>query len=257
MPIEFVQSGISFKEAANATSASNGSSIGRSWRFVCESNDPDACAVAYAARLESLGDDPGDYSINADLISERFVFLTADYTARKSTYLSFSTTGGTTHLNQSYGTRARYGFGAPDYQGAIGVDGTTVNGVDVTVPAFNFAIRKRFKFVNNNYLATVASLTGKVNAAPFGPHAAGEVLFLGADGGEDEQNYVEINYQFSVRPNETGLSFGSITGVAKFGWDYVWVKHQEVLVDGALIVEPLGVYVEQVYPAGNFALLGL
>jgi hypothetical protein len=257
MPIEFTQSGITFKEAANATSAANGSSKGRSWRFICESNDPDACAAAYVARLVSLGDDPGAYAIAADLLSERFCLLSADYTQRKTRYVSFSTTGGTTHLNQSYGTRARYGSGAPDYQGAIGVDGSTVNGVDVTVPAFNFAIRQRFAYVDDAYLATIAGLTGTVNAAAWGPFAGGEVLFLGADGGDDDQDYVEIAYQFSVRGNRTGLTFGPISGVAKFGWDYVWVKHREKLVGDAILVEPSAVYVEQVYPAGNFTLLGL
>jgi hypothetical protein len=257
MPIEFTQSGITFKEMANATSAANGSSKGNSWRFVCESNDPDACAAAYVARLISLDDDPGNYAINADLISERFVLVSADYTQRKTRYVSFSTTGGSTHLNQSYGTRAIYGTDPPNYQGAIGVDGSTVNGVDVTIPAFNFAIRQRFKYVDDNYLATIANLTGTVNDSAWGPFADGEVLFLGADGGDDDQDYVEIAYQFSVRGNRTGLAFGTITGVVKKGWDYVWVKHREKLVGDAILVEPAAVYVERVYPPGNFSLLGL
>jgi hypothetical protein len=248
---------MTFKEMANALEANRGGSIGWSNQFVVESNDPEAVAANFAAALA----DPTKYNIRAKLVSEKYVVLSVDFTERKDTYVSFSTSGGTTHINQSYGTRARYaapgGPAAPDYQGAIGVDGSTVNGVDVTVPAFNFAIRKRFPFVDNAYLATVASLTGSVNAGPFGPHAAGEVLFLGADGGEDDQDWVEIAYQFSVRPNQTGLSFGPITGVAKFGWDYVWVRHGEKLVGDSILVEPIAAYVEQVYPAGNFNLLGL
>ena len=52
---------------------------------------------------------------------------------------SFDTGGGTMHMNQSLGTTAKAPNDAPDFGGAIGVDGDgNVAGVDVTMPVFNF-----------------------------------------------------------------------------------------------------------------------
>jgi hypothetical protein len=55
---------------------------------------------------------------------------------------SFDTGGGTQHITQSLATVHRYpapGVGAaPDFKGAIGVSADAVEGVDITVPVFNF-----------------------------------------------------------------------------------------------------------------------
>ncbi len=46
---------------------------------------------------------------------------------------------------------------------AIGVSDSGVAGVDVTVPAFEFSVRKKFEFVSTEYLlAMVAYDTGRV-----------------------------------------------------------------------------------------------
>lgn len=247
--------GYTFRESALTGRADRGSSIGSERRYTVRKSgvEVEAPANAFAAYLASEGEDPGLYDISADRIAEDWFLLVANYKARKTTYQSFSTTGSTTHLNQSYGTRSSYAASgsAPNYGGAIGVSDSGVAGLDVTVPAFNFQIRKRFKWVSDAYLNAIEELTGSVNSAEFRGRPAGSVLFLGADGGEDDANYVDINYHFAVRKNQTGLVVGSITGISKFGWDYMWVRHREVLVSGLILQVPQFVYIEKVFPEAD------
>ena len=81
--------------------------------------------------------------------------------------------------------------------------------------------------------------------------------FLAAEGGEDEKNWVDITYHFAARPNESSLTVGSIFGISKYGWDYLWVKHDEKVVGDRVLQVPAAAYVEQIYPAANFNVLGL
>ena len=138
------------------------------------------------------------------------------------------------HSPQSIaGTRGIYpapGKIAPVYQGAIGVSDSGVEGVDVTVPAFEFSVRKKFEWVSTAYLLAIVSMTGRTNSTDWSIFAPGEALFLGGEGGEDEQNWVDITYHFAARPNQPALSVGSISGISKRGWDYLWVKHDEEVV---------------------------
>jgi len=60
---------------------------------------------------------------------------------KESTY-TFDTGGGTQHITQSFKTKGSYpapGFAAPDFRGAIGVTHEDVEGVDITVPVYNFS----------------------------------------------------------------------------------------------------------------------
>ncbi len=55
------------------------------------------------------------------------------------------------------------------------------------------------------------------------------------------------------------LNLGTIAGIDKEGWHYLWVRFTEDEDTNArtLIKRPISAYVEQVYPYGDFALLGL
>lgn len=177
----------------------------------------------------------------------------------------FDTGGGTQHITQSLATVGRYappGKTAPDYKGAIGVaDGTNVEGVDVTMPVYNFAETHYIPAANvtGSYKANIFWLTGRVNQAPFRGFAAGEVLFLGASGSQRGVEDWEITFRFAASPNATNLSVGNITGINKKGWEYLWVRYAEVEDSYAkmLVKEPIAAYVEQVYPYGDFSLLGI
>ncbi|MBM3854743.1 MAG: hypothetical protein FJ399_16585, partial [Verrucomicrobia bacterium] len=142
---------------------------------------------------------------------------------------SFDTGGGTQHITQSkdtVSTHAASGKTAPDFQGAIGVTADSVEGVDITVPVYQFAETHYFpdEVVTPAYKGTLFSLTGKVNSGSFRGFQPGEVLFLGATGskrGTDPQADWEISFRFAASPNASGLSVGPITGISKKGWEYL------------------------------------
>lgn len=172
---------------------------------------------------------------------------------------SFDTGGGTTHITQSLQTVAKYPEDAPDFKGAIGVNNNSVEGTDITIPVYHFKETHYIPvpLVTPVYKATLFALTGKVNAAPFKGFAPGEVLFLGASGSQRGQDDWEITFSFAASPNATGLPIGDITGIDKKGWEYLWVRYQDVEDENVLVKQPAAVYVEQVYPYGDFALLGI
>lgn len=178
---------------------------------------------------------------------------------------TFDTTGGTRHITQSLATVATYGPNASSQLGgAIGFDGQNVQGCDITVPVYQFSEVHGFDAddVTQAYKIAVMELTGRVNNATFRGFAAGEVLFLGASGsrrGTLADDPWEITFHFAASKNRTGLSVGSITGIAKNGWHYLWVQYGEDVDTTAnvLVKKPVAAYVEKVYDDGDFSALGL
>jgi hypothetical protein len=180
-----------------------------------------------------------------------------------STY-SFDTGGGTQHVTQSLATTgvwAAPGVFPPNFRGGIGVTKDGVEGVDITVPVYNFSETHYIDaaLVTGAYKSTLFYLTGTVNNGPFRGFASGEVLFLGAAGSLRGQEDWEISYRFAASPNVQGLQVGDITGIVKRGWDYLWIRYADIEDSDAkmLVKRPLSVYVEQVYPYTNFAGLGI
>ncbi len=176
---------------------------------------------------------------------------------------SFDTGGGTQHITQSLATVGAYAASgpAPNFGGAIGATRDSVEGVDITVPVYNFSETHSIGtlLVTAAYKATLFYLTGTVNNGPFRGFAQGEVLFLGASGSKRGQEDWEITYRFAAGPNVLGLAVGEITGIAKRGWEYLWVRYEDAedTAAKALVKRPVAVYIEQVYPWGDFAGLGI
>ncbi len=176
----------------------------------------------------------------------------------------FDTGGGTQHITQSLETTGRYappGKAAPDFNGAIGVTHDNVEGVDITVPVYNFSETHYVptELVTGAYKAAIFFLTGKVNGGAFRGFAAGEVLFMGASGSKRGEEDWEITFRFAASPNVEGLSIGGISGINKKGWEYLWVRYADDEDTNAkvLVKKPIGVYVERVYQDGDFSGLGI
>lgn len=180
---------------------------------------------------------------------------------------SFDTGGGTQHITQSKQTvssHAAPGTTAPDFKGAIGVTADGVEGVNITVPVYQFSETHYFpnSAVSQAYKGTLFNLTGKVNAGGFRGFAQGEVLFLGASGsrrGSNPDDDWEISFRFAASPNATNLSVGPIGGIAKKGWEYLWARYadQEDPASHAIVKRPVAAYVERVYDEGDFGGLGI
>lgn len=177
---------------------------------------------------------------------------------------AFDTGGGTQHITQSLQTVGAYAPGGqvpPNFKGAIGVTADSVEGVDITVPVYQFAETHYIDdaYVTPAYKGTLFALTGRVNSAPFKGFAPGECLFLGASGSKRGSGDWEINYRFAASPNVAGLVVGDIVGIAKKGFEYLWVRYADAEDSAAkaLVKRPVAAYVEQVYPYGDLNALGI
>jgi len=180
-----------------------------------------------------------------------------------STY-QFDTGGGTQHITQGLETVGSYappGKVPPNFRGAIGVTHDNVEGVDVTVPVYNFSETHYVATaqVTGAYKAALFLLTGRVNGAAFRGFAAGEVLFLGASGSKRGEDDWEISFRFAASPNVTGLTVGDIQNIDKKGWEYLWIRYADEEDDAAkvLVKKPIAAYVERVYEDGDFEGLGI
>lgn len=185
---------------------------------------------------------------------------------------SFDTSGGSQHKTQAYSVGSgttldveyRYPSSATSMSGAIGVDDNGVQGVDVVVPALTWTETYDVPstYVTSDYIRNVARLTGKVNNFSFRGFEAGEVLFLGASGSQEwDQEKGDgpwtLSFKFSASENQTGITIGSIGGIQKKGWHYLWVRYEPKVESNSLLQQPKAVYVSKVYQDGSFSGLGI
>jgi len=180
---------------------------------------------------------------------------------------NFTTSGGTKHITQAKAHVSSYVPAtetAVDHKGAIGIteDGS-VEGTDVPDRAFKWT--ETWQLLLADYSFTYAGvldvLTGTVNDAPFRGKAAGTVLFEGAEGGQSSKDplLLEVTYHFAYSPATSGETIGAITGIAKGGWEYLWVEY--AAADGGaakrLARQPKQVNIDRVIDSADFSTLGI
>lgn len=197
---------------------------------------------------------------------------------------SFDTGGGTQHITQGLpvgeGETLDFEFRFPstanNQSGAIGVDGDSVQGVDIIVPQLTWTETYDVPspYVTTAYIKTLSSLSGTVNNASFRGFAAGEVLFAGASGSQqwDEDKGDgpwTLSYKFVASPNQgsgktlPAIRVGNISNISKDGHDYLWILYEQSLAaasggnPAALLKQPKAVYVDRVYRRQNFSQLGV
>jgi hypothetical protein len=217
-------------------------------------------------------------SRSAEPISDTKYLVTARYSPQASndqgssggappeSSYEFSTGGGSETMFVSLSTKQRValpgGPQAPDFHSGVNVTNDGPQGVERTVPIFNFSEThyKTAAAVSNSYVATLFALTGTVNNSAFRGFSAGEVLFLGARGSKRGVNGDwEITYSFAASPNVTSGTIGGFTGINKDGWDYLWFLFEDKEDPNAekVVRRPRAAYVEQIYKRGGFAGLGI
>ena len=214
--------------------------------------------------------------------------------------VAFDTTGATEHITQSWSdsldpnsARVVYGsqldpqtdnnglaFQPPDFKGALNVSGDSVQGVDITVPAFNWTEtwlmpagalfykppNVKGKDNDGNVVATeqysyveyLYQLTGCVNKTPFRTFTGGEVLFLGARCEFNRgMTMASITLSFSARKERTKFAVGDVVVARKKGWGFLWIVYESSADTSRVIKKPKYVYVEQVYQEKDFAPLNI
>lgn len=196
---------------------------------------------------------------------------TARYAAYEPLEVTWSgdTTGGTQHITQSINTilsqLALFQSGeVPDFQNAIGVNGETVQGVDIYAKqlAFQANLTVPRHLFTPTYQATLYNLTATVNQAPFRGLAKGECLFLGASWvDKSSAPYVDLTCKFMGSPNRTyeSLEIGDFEEFEKEGWHYLWFLYKDQVDSTAksIVKRAYALFVEQVYEYSDFNQLGL
>jgi len=176
--------------------------------------------------------------------------------------ISVETGGGTQHVDFALSQRV-YGASAPDSHGAIGINGDTIEGVDIIVPVYKWTIRRVIpaEWMSLAYMRTMAAITATVNDAPFWGFEAGEVLFEGATGSGQSVAAAEVTFRFASLPNQSNLQVGNgeIAGIQKYGWEHLSVRWEstEDNLAARLTKKPVGVYVSQVYRYSSFSVMGI
>lgn len=165
------------------------------------------------------------------------------------TRISYSTTN-RTKLIKATDTYSFYPAGAstPQFDGAIGVNGDIIEGVEVPDPG---EVYTETHYVSSasalSVFSTLRGLKGKKNSGTFRGLAAGSVLFLGWSASLQANGVYSMDLNFEIEENKTGITIGSVSGIAKDGFDYLWVYFEkEVDEDSGIIIQkPKSVYVHK------------
>ena len=171
------------------------------------------------------------------------------------------------HITQSKDTvqaRAASGSTAPDFGGAIGVTADGVDGVDITVPVYQFSETHYF----SDAQVTGAYKGGDLQFAPARPTPAGSGL-CARRGAVPRRDGLEA----WTGPTTTGRSpsgsrpaptrnrpLGRLHhGHQQEGWEYLWVRYADAEDTGSArsSKKPIAAYVERVYDDANFGALGI
>lgn len=187
----------------------------------------------------------------------------SDTATLENTY-TFEIGGGTQNVKQGLAATVKYAAsGTAAAMEGINFDGENVNGVDIITTQYRWSETYWFApaAVTTTYKTNISSVVGTVNDDTFRGFAAGEVLFLGASGTKQGNGYWQITFKFARERNVTGLTIGAITGIAKTGWQYLWVRYEDD-VDGtgankSLVKKAKAVYVETVYMSWDFDYLAI
>lgn len=171
----------------------------------------------------------------------------------------FETAGGTIHITKALNEEVYPLASSSDYGLLIGNNGDEPAGCDIVAPVFSFSETHVLSAatVNATYKGKLFSATGTVNAGSFKGFDPGEVLFLGASGTSRGDSAWQINYRFLASKNETGLTIGAITGIAKKGHEYLWVKFVDGDSNDIRVKQILEVVVNGVYKTHDFSNIGI
>lgn len=108
------------------------------------------------------------------------------------------------------------------------------------------------------YRNLLKSCVGKVNASAFKGWQPGEVLLRGITGTRRGANDSELTFRWSVRENQSALTVGTVTGINKQGWQYLWPRYSTVRQSEAPAIQAIThVCVATVFRTAEFSSLGI
>jgi hypothetical protein len=166
--------------------------------------------------------------------------------------IAWDTTGFTEHITSALGERVIGGAGGEDFGGAINVQGTSVQGIDKVVPAMKYSetwVMPAQVGMSVDFVKSVYTLTGTVNASQFRAFSPGEALFMGARAQwSGDQPYTTVTFDFSCRANDPDFYVKGIAPTNKEGWEFPWVIYRPGSTgSGFLVQNPACIVIDTIY----------
>ena len=202
----------------------------------------------------------------------------------------FSTGGGTAHItdcwsNDGGGETVYPVSGVSNYpttfNGRIGWNGESCDGVDVIRPAFSFSLHKKVaaEDMTTSYRQTLCLLTGSVNNDTYCGFSAGNLLLESVSGTSSAEYFEEdiqidsitgditweprvfydLTFQFKGGMTFTNFDVSGATVAEKKAHQYVWVYTQKSddSTVGVTLETPICAVVNDVYPEADFTQLNI
>jgi hypothetical protein len=170
-------------------------------------------------------------------------------------------TAGQVHITQSLATRSktgRIGVIPPDYKQAVGVTTDRIEGTDIYAPHFEFTVTQQVYPFTRPLMRLVRQMCATVNVYAWDGWEAEEVLYLGASGRAGPDLVWTLTHKFAAGVNLTSVAVSPLLTVAsKKAWDYLWCVYDQGTDADRVVTTPRAAYVERVYRATDFSLLGL
>lgn len=237
----------------------------RIWRAVGEQDDSIVKAYALSATPSIVSTSVGTLyrkAITVEpngwanyLVTVTYGKLDPSSVAVGSSTFSFDTSGATINIKVAKAHVSTYPSG-PDHGGTINVkpDGD-VEGAEIIIPALKltYSFNHPSGVVDEAFARLIASVTGMTNSAEFRGFEAGELLFAGASGSDGSEAEATVSYTMIASSNETDLTIGEISGIAKAGHDLIWFEYDDTVDSGEAVRPPKRCHVERVYDSFNFA----
>ena len=166
--------------------------------------------------------------------------------------IAWDTTGSTEHITSALGERVIGGAGGEDFGGAINVQGTAVQGIDKVVPAMKYSetwVMPAQVGMAVDFVKSVYTLTGTVNASQFRAFSPGEALFMGARAQwSGDQPYTTVTFDFQCRANNPAFYVKGIAPTNREGWEFPWVVYRPGSTGaGFLVQNPACIVIDTIY----------
>jgi hypothetical protein len=176
--------------------------------------------------------------------------------------IAWDTTGATEHITSALEERVIGGSGSEAFEGAINVQGTSVQGIDKVVPAMKYSetwIMPAQVGLSTAFVQAVYSLTGTVNASQFRAFQPGEALFMGGRAQwSGDQPYTTVTFDWQARANDPEFYVKGLPQTTKEGWEYPWVVYEpHSSASGLLVQRPKCLVIDQIYKKKDWSGLGI
>jgi hypothetical protein len=173
--------------------------------------------------------------------------------------IAWDTTGTTEHITSALSERV-VGGDMDNFEGAINVQGTSVQGIDKVVPAMKYSetwIMPTQIGLSYDFVKAIYSLTGTVNASQFRAFSPGEALFLGARAQwSGDQPYTTVTFDFQARANDPDFYVRGLPTTTKEGWEYPWVVYTPTeSATGLLVQKPRSLVIDKIYRKQEWTML--